>query len=713
MRSATDMSLREMLDDRPPGAIRTIAGAGYKDGVPAKEADAGWPLGVVRRPDGDLIVADHNAHRLWRIDADEILHAFAGDGVPGNSGDGGPPAQARLRHPHDLCQDRDGNLYFSDLGNNTIRRVDYRTGTIDRVAGSGRAGRGGDGGPALEAELDVACGVAVDADGNVYIASEWGNNIRRVDAETGVINRFAGLDARLYSSEEGASRPYPGSNVSLMGYHGDGGPADEAAFQNPEHLAFDSRGDLYVCDNFNHRIRKIDMESGAVSTVMGTGWPSSSGDGGPAVEAGLLLPDSLFIDVHDNIYVGEKYGYRVRKVDAATGAATTVVGTGVPGFGEEGLSGTETTCNACEAGLWADPDGTVFWSDQSGRLRKCDGATGIVTTVFGGTDVGDGGPAADAYLNGPGGLCAGPNGTVYIADEWSHRVRAVDPDTGLVQTVAGNGAKAYGGENGPATQAYVSNPFGVSLDSRGGLVIAEKMGGFLRRIDQDGVIRVIAGSGLQVDRGDGGPALNACFYQIRIVAHDADDNIYVGDDIGRIRRIDVASGTISTVAGTGIRGYTGDGGLAAEARIGAPAAIDFDRSGNLYFCGRAYHVVRKVDGRGVITTVAGSGAAGFSPDGTFATAAQLDRPMGVAVSANSAVYISDTGNNRVRVIDAKGRLRTVAGSDEPGDAGDGDPALTARLNEPRGLCLLGDDILLVSDHFNNKIKAVRLVPRRG
>ena len=708
MSSAADMSHMETINDLAPGPIMTIAGAGYADGVPAKEADAGWPLGVVRRPNGDLIIADHNAHRLWRVDSDGILHTFAGDGVPGGSGDGGPAAQARLRHPHDLCQDREGNLYFSDLGNNTIRRVDYRTGTIDRVAGSGRAGRGGDGGPALDAELDVGCGVAVDAASNVYIASEWGNNVRRVDIKTGLIELFAGLDARLYPAEQGTSRPYPGSNVSLLGYHGDGGPASGAAFHNPEHLAFDSRGDLYVCDNFNHRIRKIDMGSGAITTIMGTGWPSSSGDGGPAVEAGLLLPDSLFIDVQDNIYVGEKYGYRVRKIDAATGTVTTVVGTGVPGFGEEGLLGPETTCNACEAGLWADPDGTVFWGDQSGRLRRCDGATGIVTTVFGGTGVGDGGPAADAFLSGPGGLCASSDGTVYIADEWSHRVRAIEPRSGLVRTVAGDGAKAYGGENGPATDAYVSNPFDVSLDSLGRLVIAEKMGGFLRRVDEDGVIRVIAGSGLQLDRGDGGPALNACFYQVRAVAHDAEDNIYVGDDIGRIRRIDVESSTVSTVAGTGIRGYTGDGGPAAQARIGAPAAIDFDGSGNLYFCDRAYHMVRKVDTRGIISTVAGSGTAGFSLDGTDATDAMLDRPTGLAVSLDGTVYFSDTGNNRIRAINAEGRLCTVAGSDKPGDAGDGGHATIARLNEPRGLCLLGDGVLLMSDHFNNKVKAVRV-----
>lgn len=198
----------------------------------------------------------------------------------------------------------------------------------------------------------------MDADGNVYLASEFGNNIRKVDARTGIITRFAGLDARHYASERGASRPFAGARLSLYGYHGDGGHALDAAMYYPEHIAFDSRGDMYVCEH--HRIRKIEMRTGLVATALGTGAFTSKGDGGPADEAGLQWPDSLFIDKRDNIYVGEKWGYRVRKLDAGTGIVSTLVGNGVPGWGEEGLPGNQTHCNACEAGIWADEDGTVF-----------------------------------------------------------------------------------------------------------------------------------------------------------------------------------------------------------------------------------------------------------------------------------------------------------------------------------------------------------------
>ncbi len=702
------MSIQRKLTDLSRGAISTIAGVSIRDGIPARDADAGWPLGVVRRPDGELIVIDYYAHSIWRIDADGILHRFAGDGVPGNSGDGGPALEARFYHPHDLNQDAKGNLYLSDLGNDTIRRIDVETGIITRVAGSGRRGRGGDGGPAVEAELDCTCGVAIDKAGNLFLSSEWMNNIRRVDANTGIIETVYGLSARHYPSEEGESRPFSGPDLSLMGYHGDGGPAAEAGFRHPEHLAFDSKGDLHVCDNSNDRIRKIEVETGMMSTVLGNGQRASNGDGGPAVEASTLMPDALCFDTHDNLYVGEKYGFRVRRVDAASGIVTTLVGTGVPGFGEEGLPGSETHCNSCEAGIWADPDGTVFWGDCSGRLRRCDGETGIVTTALGGTGVHDGETADHAFLCGPGGLSVAPDGKIYIADTWNQRIRCIDPETGIIETVAGNGARAYGGDGGPATEAYLGNPYDVSVDSRGRVVIADTRHGHVRRIEEDGTIRGIAGAVFLWDKGDGGPANCACLMAVESVAHDANDNIYIGDaGVGRIRRVDHATGLIETVAGNGTVGYSGDGGDARAARIGGPQSICFDEAGSMYFADAKYHVVRKVDTNGIISTMAGTGELGHSADGTAATAARLEVPYGVAVSAEGQVYFSDTGNNCVRRIRSDGTLETVAGGREGGDTGDGN-ARACRLNAPQGICFYGPDILLISDRYNNKIKAVKL-----
>ena len=704
------MDIIQKLKNLAAGELSVLAGVGQRAGIPAKEADAGWPMGVARRPDGGLIVIDYQWHRIWRIDQDGILHAFAGDGIAGNSGDGGPAAEARFHHPHDLYQDSHCNLYLSDLGNHTIRRIDYETGIITRVAGNGRIGRGGDGGSALDAELDCTCGVAVDREGTVYLSSEWTNNIRRIDPETGIIETVFGHHARHYPSERGGSRPFSGRGLSLGGYHGDGGPARDAGFYHPEHLAFDSRGDLYVCDNSNDRVRKIDMQSGIIDTVLGNGQRASNGDGGPASEASTLMPDAICLDVHDNLYVGEKYGFRVRKVERETGTVRTLVGTGEPGFGEEGLPGEITRCNSVEAGIYAEPDGTVFWGDCSGRLRRCDGPTGIVTTVLGGTSVHDGEIATAGFLNGPGGLAAGPDGRIFIADVWNQRIRSIDPGTGVIRTVAGSGARAYGGDGGPAVDAHLGNPHDVSVDRDGRVVIADTRHGHVRRIDDKGVIHNIAGAAFQWDKGDGGPALSACLMHVLSVTHGPNDDVYIGDaGSGRIRKIDAKTGIITTVAGIGLQGYSGDGGKTIRARIGSPTAMKVDSSGHLYFADDRHHVIRRVDGdTGIITTVAGTGEEGYSPDGSRASHAAIATPRGLTLDGLGRLYFSDTGNNRVRRINLAGQLETIVGSGDYGDCDQPEAAREALLNEPHGLCFYGDDVLLVSDHCNNRLKAVRI-----
>ena len=478
---------------------------------------------------------------------------------------------------------------------------------------------------------------------------------------------------------------------SLLGYHGDGGPARTAAFHHPEHLAFDSEGNLFVCDNSNDRIRRIDARTGLISTVLGTGERASNGDGGPADQASTLMPDALCLDAHDNLYVGEKYG------------------TGVPGFGEEGLPGSQTSCNSCEAGIWADVDGTVLWSDCSGRLRRYDGKTGIVATVLGGTSVHDGGAAAQGFLCGPGGLAVGPEDQLYIADVWNQRIRAIDLQSGVIRTVAGTGARAYGGDNGLATAAHLGNPHDVSVDRLGRVCIADTRHGHIRRLDPDGTIRGLVGAAFRWDKGDGGPANSACLVHVLSVTHDAQDHLYLGDaGAGRIRRVDAVTGVIETVAGCGQIGYRGDGGPAVHAQIGHPSALAFDCAGQLYFTDSKYHVLRKVDRSGRIETITGTGRPGFSPDGTRARAAQIHTPFGLAVAADGRVYFADSYNHRVRRITLTGQLETVAGGATVGDDEVSGAAVDAALNEPHGLCFYGDQLLLISDRNNNRIKAVRV-----
>jgi sugar lactone lactonase YvrE len=708
------LNLLDLFTSLDTGAITTVAGVGYTEGIEAAEADIGWPMGVVRRPDGDLVFADIRGHRIWRIDREGILHTFAGDGVPGNSGDGGPALEGRLYTPHDFCLDSEGNLFFSQLGArgpdegpNTIRRIDYRTGILTTVVGNGRMGRGGEGLHALEAEFDTTTGIAVDVAGNLYVCGKWDSNVRRVDAQTGMVSLFAGQTTRHYPGERGTSRPYSGSAYSFGGFHGDGGPASQAALYHPEHLAFDSAGNLYVCDNGSHRVRAIDRTSGIINTVFGDGQAASSGDGGLAVEASSHAPDALFIDGPGNLYVGEAGGYKVRKVDGRTGMVSTLAGTGVPGFGQEGLPGPQTRCSAVESGIWVDDDGTVFYSDSTGHLRRIDADTGIVNTVAGGTSIHDGGPADRAYLSCPRALCVGPDGHIYFCDMVHDRIRAIDPATGIIRTVAGNGGRAYGGDGGPATSAFLLNPYGLCVDRHGRIIIADTLNNRIRRIDDRGIIETIAGTGVASDQGDGGPARNAPVNTPHTVACHPGGDLYVGDASGRIRVID-QSERIRTVVGSGRQGWSGDHGPAVDARIGTPSSICFDPACNLYFADLTQHVIRKVDTNGIITTVAGSGEKGFSSDGTPAPEARLHRPFGVVVSRSGTIYFSDARNNRVRRIAPGGSLQTIAGGDDGGDRGDGGPAIRARLNEPHGLCLYGDSILLISDHYNNRIKAVKL-----
>ena len=349
-------------------------------------------------------------------------------------------------------------------------------------------------------------------------------------------------------------------------------------------------------------------------------------------------------------------GCRVRKVDAQTGIMTTLAGTGIPGWGEEGTPGPETKCNPIESGIWTDPDGTVFYSDSSGRLRRIDPQTSVVTTVLGGDSIHDGRISTQASLSCPRGICVGPDGHIYF-------IRAIDPATGIIRTVAGSGGRGYGGDNAPATEAYFLNPYDVSVDRSGRVVIADTLNGRVRRMGKNGVIHTLAGTGNNTDRGDGGPASGADLTGVWSVAHGPDGAIYLGDAAGRIRKIDTETGRISTVAV--FKATPGTEG--PQQRRGS--VLRFDAKGNLYFSDLTHHIVCRVGAKGIITTVVGCGEAGFSPDGT---------------------------------------LQTVAGSDTPGDAEDGGPATEASLNEPHGLCFYGEDILLICDCYNRRIKAVKL-----
>ena len=287
------------------------------------------------------------------------------------------------------------------------------------------------------------------------------------------------------------------------------------------------------------------------------------------------------------------------------------------------------------------------------------------------------------------------SGNLYIADLGNHRIRKVDA-AGVISTVAGDGTWGSSGDGGPATAAQLRRPYDVALDGAGNLYIADEFNRRIRKVDAAGVITTVAGDGTEGFGGDGGPATAARLDSPSGVALDGDGNLYIADrGNNRIRK--VRSGVITTVAGDGTYGYSGDGGPATAALLNGPTDVAVDGAGNLYIADHDNDRIRKVDPAGVITTVAGDGTEGYGGDGGAATAAQLHWPRGVALDGAGNLYIADTSNHRIRKVDAAGVISTVAGG---GYGGDGGPAVAALLNGPTDVAPDGAGNLYIADTSN-------------
>jgi sugar lactone lactonase YvrE len=341
---------------------------------------------------------------------------------------------------------------------------------------------------------------------------------------------------------------------------------------------------------------------------------------------------------------------------------------------------------------------------------------GVIRTVAGSNTrgfSGDGGSATSAAFDQPRAAAVGPDGSVYIADTFNHRIRRVDPG-GTVTTLAGTGQAAYSGDGGPASAATLHWPHGVAIDPGGsGLFIADSANHRIRRVDlASGIITTVAGGGTAGWGGDGGPAVAALLEDPKAVWVASSGDIYIADSGNeRIRRVD-RSGTISTIAGTGVAGFAGDDGPAVAAQFDGPRSLAGDGAGNLYVADDNNHRLRRIDPSGVVTTVAGTGTAAFAGDGGPARSAQLNHPRGVAVDGRGNVFVADSMNHRIRMIDPAGVISTVAGCGRQGFGGDGGPATGARLFEPRGVAVSTAGHLFVADTYNDRIRGVE-DPRPG
>ena len=628
-----------------------------------------------------LWISPEAAASLPQFKTSYRIETVAGTLFPGDSGDGGPAMAARLRIPRGVAVDAAGNVYLGDTQNHRVRRI-TRDGLIDGIAGSAAAL--GDGGPATAARLERAFAAAVDGGGNVYVAESLNHRVRKIDP-AGVITTFAG--------------------TGESGFAGDGGPATKARLNSPFGLAVDTAGNLYVADTYNRRVRRIDP-AGMITTVAGNGQIGSSGDGGPASVARLGLPTGVAVDTTGNLYVADFLFERVRQIDPV-GLISTIAGTGARGFSGDGGPATEARLDSPYA-VAVDATGNLYVTDNGNqRVRRIDPA-GLISTIAGTGEfgfAGDGGPATAALLGSPRHVAVDAAGNLYVVDTLNQRVRRIDP-AGVISTIAGTGESGFSGDGGPAATAQLNFPYGVATDTAGNVYMADTLNRRVRRIDPAGVISTVAGSYHGGFGGDGGPASTARFHQPHGVAVDATGNLYVADTLNdRVRRIN-PSGVITTVAGTGEPGYSGDGGPATAARLNAPRGVAVDATGNVYVADTFNDRVRRIDHTGVISTLAGTGEPGFTGDGGPAMAARLYAPEGVAVDAAGNLYVADTDNHRVRRVDSAGVITTIAGTGESGYSGDGGPATAARLSLPQGVAVDAAGNLYVADTSNHRVRRI-------
>jgi len=653
--------------------IQTVAGSAWMgDGGPASAAQIGAIQGVAADRLGNVYLSDTDNSRVRRVDTKGIITTVAGTGVAGFSGDGGPATAAQLNLPYGLAADAAGYLYIADLGNNRVRRI-APDGTISTVAGNGYMASAGEGEIATQAPLLMPRNVAVDSIGNFYISEFEGHRVRCVSSN-GKMNTLAG--------------------TGVAGFSGDGGPGTAAQLNSPAGLAVDSAGAIYVADSGNGKIRKIVSNgyTSVITTFLGLNPISLSGPIAVAVNSSgaWFVVDSEAL-VHSLTPGGAWIDY---------------AGAGVAGFSGDGGP-------AALAGLTLPRDvavsgGTVYIADGT-RVRYVD-ASGAIHTLAGDGylhAIGDGGLATGAVLFLPNAVALDSSGNLFIADAGTERVRQVSA-AGIIGTLAGTGVAGYGMEPGPANTAPLNAPSGLAMDPAGGVIIADSGNNRIREVGLDGSIHTIVGSGSAGLAPDDAPPLQASLSDPRGICVNPAGAIYIVDTANNRVLQAVPGANLTDIAGNGTPGDAGDGGPARLAELSFPGACALDSAGNLYIADTGGHRIRKTSPDGLIVTIAGIGAAGFSGDGALATAAALSSPRGVAADSDGNVFIADTGNNRIRQITPDGIIHTIAGQDGAAFSGDGGPAVSAWLNAPAGLVLDGSGDLYLADSGNNRVR--RLVP---
>jgi trimeric autotransporter adhesin len=604
------------------GNLTRVAGnsrAGFSgDGGLATQAQLNTPAGLALDSSGDIFVADSGNNRVREITANGMITTIAGNGSPGFLGDGFAAVGAELLSPSGVAVDGSGNVYIADTGNSVVREV--TAGIINTIAGGGFRGFAGDAGPANQSLLAVPEDVAVGSNGTIYIADTGNASVRAITP--GTINKIPVLVINTVAGN------------ATIGFSGDGGPATSASMSQPWAIAVDSSGNLYIDDFGNDRIRMVNTK-GIINTVAGTGTIGFSGDGSAATSATLNMPTGIALDTSGNLYIADSWNFRVRKV--ASSNISTVAGNGLVSYSGDGGPAMAAELYYPQ-GVGIDRSGNLFISDTGNGVMRQVSAKGVITTMAGVT------------VKYPQGIAVDQAGNVYVADSQANLVREIGVN-GSFTTFAGNGSAGYSGDGGPATSAELNGPTAVAVDAAGNVYIADYHNQVIRMVSA-GVISTVAGNATAGYSGDGGPATQASLDSPQGVAVDAAGNLYIADTANHVVR-KVTAGTISTIAGTGAVGFTGDGGPAIDAQLISPRAIATDPFGNVFFIDGGNRI-REIYSGGYINTIAGNGTAGYSGDFGVATSAQFNGPTALSIDSSGNIYVADTANNAIRLLQPTG-----------------------------------------------------------
>jgi FG-GAP-like repeat/Divergent InlB B-repeat domain/NHL repeat len=623
--------------------VTTIAGQGVKDDGPFSVSKLSFPHGLAKDAAGNLYVADMGNHRIRKVTTDGQVSTIAGVGVPGESGLGGPAVAAHINAPESIAVDGAGNVYFTEQSRRWIKKV-APNGTLSRFAGTGEFGLSGDGGAAVLARMSEPGQLLIDPQGNLLFTDTGNNRVRKI-SPSGVITNVAGIGG--------------------FNFFGDGGPATAASLFLPRGLALDGAGNLYIGDLFNYRIRRVGTD-GIINTVAGNGTQAHSGDGGAATAASIDFVLSLGVDSLGRILIAESgSGSTIRRF-LPGGNIETVAGVpGVTSILNQPSAAASTPLAYPHAPIGEAGGGFLFANTSANTVRRVD-AAGQMTMLNGLPPepvVYEGRPATESSGLSFAYMAYDSAGNLYFSDSVKHVIRKISA-AGILTTIAGTGVSAAGGEATPAIQTPITNPRAIAVDAAGNVFFVERNAHRIRRIASNGTISTIAGTGAEgasflsgPSPGDGGPATSAPLYQPNDIALDVNGNLYIADGNFRVRKVDQL-GVISTIAGS-TYGFSGDGGPATSARFSSISSLAVDSAGNLYLMDQQNFRLRKVDLTGTVSTIAGTGTNASAGNNGPAASASFSYVSLIRLSGNGRLLVLDDFGTKVRQMTEGGNIELV------------------------------------------------------